>query len=829
MKRCPKCSQAYDDRYVVCPIDNTALVAAGPAADPMVGRLLDNRYQIVSKIGEGGMGAIYKAVHTEMGRTCAIKLMTAISVGNEDAIARFKREAKMASRIDNPHAVIIYDFGVAENGMLFLAMEFIDGKPLSRIMAESRMLPIDRVVHITNQITEGLAAAHALEIVHRDLKPDNIMITRKGNDSDYVKVLDFGIAKTVADDGDGAEHLTKTGFVLGTPVYMSPEQLLGEKLDPRSDIYSLAIIIYQMLGGQLPFTGDNPQSVMMKRITSQPIPLRSIAPSLSEDVEQAVMQGLTRDPENRTPTVEAFAAALRDAARGTRQVIGERPTQKMPDIEGRTMEWSRIQTEAHENAPTNKEEGTLGFQSPSTMEGARGTYPMTQAGQSATKHSTGERQKRTTSENTALPFEPQPPPAQPIQPTLQVPPQPPARVPTVVDRIPAPPAQNFITNRDLATPPTNRADVVSHPPQRKPIALWAGIAIAVVGIIAVIAFIMMSRGNAGFNLEVKGAPAGSEVYINDARRDTVGSDGTLKLADIAPGQITIRVTHQGLVDFIATVNGSKGEERSVEALLLPLPTEINYKGKMALIPAGEFVMGSDNPEGSEQPAEKVTLPDYYIDKYEVTNAEYKQFCDATGRSYPKTSFIYGEFRQKPAPDDEYFLKHPDSPVIGITYEDAAAYANWVNKRIPDEAEWEKAASWDPKTGKKLLWPWGNNSAGVKANVEREKTSRIEPGGSFESDKSSYGVFDMAGNVREYVAVKSASSGNAAQSQNIKAKDVLIRGGSLDSDYDNAKNTKRNLLPSEAIERRLGTAIFGFRCAVYAHDPKLTENLRSRSK
>src|ERR1044072_2726116 len=281
MKKCPKCAQTYEDRQQVCPIDKTALIIV----DPMIGRTLDNRYQIISKIGEGGMGAIYKALHSEMGRTCATKLRTPIPPGNEDAVAGFKREAKMASRIDNPHAVIIYDFGVAETGMLFLAMEFIDGKPLSRVISENRVLPLDRVVHITNQISEGLAAAHALEIVHRDLKPDNIMVTRKGSDSDYVKVLDFGIAKTVADDGDGAEHLKKTGFVLGTPVYMSPEQLLGENLNPRSDIYSLAIIVYQMLGGQLPFTGDNPQSVMMKRITSHPVPLRSIAPSVSEAIE----------------------------------------------------------------------------------------------------------------------------------------------------------------------------------------------------------------------------------------------------------------------------------------------------------------------------------------------------------------------------------------------------------------------------------------------------------------------------------------------------------------------------------------------------------------
>ncbi|MGA9771927.1 MAG: bifunctional serine/threonine-protein kinase/formylglycine-generating enzyme family protein [Blastocatellia bacterium] len=796
MKKCPKCAQTYEDRQEVCPVDKSALIIV----DPMIGRLLDNRYQIVSKIGEGGMGAIYKAVHSEMGRTCAIKLMTAISAGNEDAVARFKREAKMASRIDNPHAVIIYDFGVAEGGMLFLAMEFIDGKPLSRAMAEQRMLPIDRVVHITNQIAEGLAAAHALEIVHRDLKPDNIMITRKGSDHDYVKVLDFGIAKTVTDDGEGAENLTKTGFVLGTPVYMSPEQLLGEKLDPRSDIYSLAIIVYQMLGGQLPFTGDNPQSVMMKRITSNPVPLRSIAPTVTEAIEQVVMDGLAREPENRTPTVETFAKALGLAARGSTKAVGERPTQRMPEVESHTMEWSLLQTEAQKSAPT-KEDGTLTFQSPSTVERSRNTYPLTQAGQPFTQPQTAERPPRRTAENTALPFDPQPAPPPADAPPAVAP------TPTVREQNIAYTPEKFITNRDLHTPAQNRTDVVSQPARRKPVLLFAAIGAAIIAI-AVIAFLLIPRGGSGFAINIKGAPPGSTVYINDAQRSTVGADGTIKLPDLTPGQAAVRITRDGYADFTTTLSGNKGEEKSVEALLLPM--EVDYSGKMALVPAGEFEMGSD--------ARKVTLPAYYIDKYEVTNAEYKKFCDATGHAIPKSSFIYGEYKSKAIPDDEYFLKHPNSPIIGITYEDAVAYANWANKRIPDEAEWEKAASWDPVTGKKRLWPWGNEAAGVKANIDNKETAKIEPGGQFAGDKSAYGVFDMGGNVREYVA-----------NQNLADKEILLRGGSLGSDFDSAKTTKRVIVRLEDMQKNAGSLIFGFRCAVYANDPKLMDILRSRGK
>lgn len=788
MKKCPKCAQTYEDRQEVCPIDKTALIVV----DPMIGRMLDNRYQVMSKIGEGGMGAIYKAVHSEMGRTCAIKLMTAISTGNEDAVARFKREAKMASRIDNPHAVIIYDFGVADGGMLFLAMEFIDGKPLSRVMAEQRMLPIDRVVHITNQIAEGLAAAHALEIVHRDLKPDNIMITRKGNDFDYVKVLDFGIAKSVTDDGEGAENLTKTGFVLGTPVYMSPEQLLGEKLDPRSDIYSLAIIVYQMLGGQLPFTGDNPQSVMMKRITSHPVPLRSIAPSVSEEIEQVVMDGLARDPENRTPTVETFARALAIAARGSRANAVEKPTQRMPDVESHTMEWSRLQTDAQKSAPT-KEDGTLTFQSPSTA-------PLTGGAQPFTQPKTVEPSPRRTAENTALPFDP-----------------PPVLTPTVRDQPVAPTPERFITNKDLGAHVPHRTEIVSQnqPERRKPVALLAGIAVAVIAL-AVVAFMFIPRGGSGFTLQIKGAPPGSVVYINDAQRSSVGSDGTIKLADLQPGQAVVRVARDGYADFTTTVSGNKGEEKSVEAALLPM--EVDYKSKMVLIPAGEFEMG-DNSFADEKPAHKVTVPAYYIDQFEVTNAQYKAFCDANNRTYPETIV-----------SNDYFTAKPDAPVVGLIYDEAAAYAKWVGKRLPSEAEWEKAASWDPATQTKRKWPWGNNPGGATANVSLKEKPNIADVGQFAGDVSAYKVHDMGGNAGEWVdAFYQPYEGNQTSNSDFGTKYRVVRGGSIQSTLEQARTTFRGHVPVEVPEAMKKKLLIGFRCVISANDPKIQETLRARGK
>jgi len=252
MRACPKCYKKYENDKQVCPDDLCPLVAveAGPL-DLMPGKLIANHFLLVEEIGRGGMGSVFKAIHTEMGRICAIKFLTSVGANDEAALARFRREAQMASRIDNPHVVIIYDFGQMEGGTAYLAMEYVEGAPLSKFVARERPVSIERVVRIAGQIGAALEAAHRLGIVHRDLKPDNIMITQKGGQADFVKVHDFRIAKTDADDS--ADVITQGNIVLGTPVYMSPEQLAGGKLDGRSDVYSFALIVYEILGGRLQF------------------------------------------------------------------------------------------------------------------------------------------------------------------------------------------------------------------------------------------------------------------------------------------------------------------------------------------------------------------------------------------------------------------------------------------------------------------------------------------------------------------------------------------------------------------------------------------------
>jgi serine/threonine protein kinase/tetratricopeptide (TPR) repeat protein len=311
MDKCTYCGETHDNLGEFCPNHPTLALEdesrrQARTADPLSGRLLAGRYRLLQKIGEGGMGAVYKAVHTKIDRICAIKLLTSANEPGVVTAERFNREARLASRIISPHAVLIYDFGEAEEGLLYLAMEYVDGCPLSGVLEEGP-ISVSRALTITRQIADVLTEAHRLGIIHRDLKPANIMITRKDSGSDFVKVLDFGIAKHILGE---SEHLTASGLIIGTPAYMSPEQVLGEDVDARSDVYSLAVLVYRMLGGQLPFQGSNPQTLLAKKLTGDPLPLRAVVPSIDASVERAVMSGLQRDLKARTATAEEFVSAL---------------------------------------------------------------------------------------------------------------------------------------------------------------------------------------------------------------------------------------------------------------------------------------------------------------------------------------------------------------------------------------------------------------------------------------------------------------------------------------------------------------------------------------
>ncbi|HEX7939454.1 MAG TPA: serine/threonine-protein kinase, partial [Gemmatimonadaceae bacterium] len=303
-KICPQCNTEYPPEQLFCPKDGSTLKSLGGAAD-LVGSIVQKVYHVQKKLGVGGMGTVYLAEHVKMGRKSALKVMNPGMVHDADAISRFNREAANASKINHPNVAAVYDFGETEDGLIFLAMEFIEGPSLTKVIEEAGSLTPLRAADITRQASEALAVAHDMGIVHRDLKPDNIMLAKGRDGVDIVKVVDFGIAKAGADEG---QKVTKTGMVVGTPEYMSPEQLSGDKLDGRSDTYSLALVAFNLMTGKLPFPGATSQETMIARLMEAPRTLAEMKPSTPWTPEvQAVMdRALARDAAERYQTAAEF-------------------------------------------------------------------------------------------------------------------------------------------------------------------------------------------------------------------------------------------------------------------------------------------------------------------------------------------------------------------------------------------------------------------------------------------------------------------------------------------------------------------------------------------
>jgi len=339
-RRCPRCGSVYSDAARFCPKDGSMLVEvqtkspnAKPAAPvsgsntsvrtppPAIGiggldrastlsnQLLDGRYQVAKKLGEGGMSYVYLAKELASGNEVAIKVLSPKLATDKSSVERLRREAGLAMRLDHPNVCRIMRLGESEDGLIYLVMPFLSGELLSDREVREGPMDLATGISVLREVCAGLHHAHELHIVHRDLKPENIMLVREDDGRDRAVVMDFGLAKERRADPSIAK-LTATGIILGTPEFMSPEQIRGKPLDARSDIYALGIVAFEMFSGKLPFQGRNAQEMMIARLRGEPLMLRQFRPDLPVALEKALARAMATNPESRFGTALEFAGAL---------------------------------------------------------------------------------------------------------------------------------------------------------------------------------------------------------------------------------------------------------------------------------------------------------------------------------------------------------------------------------------------------------------------------------------------------------------------------------------------------------------------------------------
>jgi serine/threonine protein kinase len=318
MVRCLRCACLCEEAHAYCFACGGELLDSARATpqDTLVGRELPGGYRITCLIGVGGMGRVYCAEQIALGRLVAVKVVHPEFADDELAAARFVNEARTASRLNHPNSVAIFDFGMTQDGLPYIVMEYLKGQDLGRLAHARTALPLRRIVDILRQTLAALDEAHALGIVHRDLKPDNIVLEPLRSGLDMVKVVDFGLAKVVRGDiPSPPRFVSLPGLVCGTPEYMSPEQARGLALDGRSDLYALGIVLYELLTGCLPFAGDGPAGTLMLHLTELAIDPRTIAPerAIPAAFAEVAMHAIAKSPEDRFQTARAFSEALENA------------------------------------------------------------------------------------------------------------------------------------------------------------------------------------------------------------------------------------------------------------------------------------------------------------------------------------------------------------------------------------------------------------------------------------------------------------------------------------------------------------------------------------
>jgi serine/threonine protein kinase/formylglycine-generating enzyme required for sulfatase activity len=767
------------------------------------GQVLAERYEILAHLGTGGMSAVYQARDRLVGETIAIKFVLP-SISREPRLReKFKQEVLVARKLTHPNVVRIYDIG-EHHGMLFISMELIAGRTVAEILSQKKQFAVEVFLELFHQFTSALAYIHSQNVLHRDIKPQNLMYDKDG----VLKVMDFGIAR------DMASGQTNQPTRIGTPTYMSPELLKGAPLTRASDIYSAGILFYELLTGRKPFRKGTLRERMMKPVPRVSRLVRDI-PAKLDDV---IYRCLQIRPQDRFQSVEELISAASDLRYSRVMLSGTfsdllqsdppalhvvlpiflRTVQQLavihsnlllrPILTPTSIRWSekevQIKTvlaeeaqhtravyskylsfrEFNEVAPTALQvEGdiyVIGFMFYEILLGRR-LFKM----QFAELHR----------ENSDLKWlEWHGDPAKKATALQEILPGCPRVLSTTIEGM-MQKAEGQLS--DLATVEASFKSLLEE------LARKAGAGEDTVRV----RVRRLDDPTNGFFPKAKSlAKTGIiSILLVSAATGILGGGGWLiwKLLQLPTVPPTVE---------------SKDTPPVVSAQPSPnplLPRVIDSgTGPMMLVPETEFVMGTDDGVINEAPRHTVKLPAFYIDKYEVTNRLYREFCDDTGRTYPPN----------PSWDSHYFDK-ADYPVMNVSWYDARAYAVWAGKRLPTEAEWELAAR-GPNGN---VFAWGNEFRDNAANLAgaADGYKYTAPVGTFKLDVSQFGVVDMVGNVSEWIEdTYTFYSGNPQELPEGERLNRVVRGAGMDfgSDYAHL-SSRRSRAPGS-------TAAVGFRCA-----------------
>ncbi len=652
MKECQLCKNCFTDSVVTCPNDGMPTVHT-IAGEPV----LEGKYQIECRLGQGGMGIVYKARHAYLKTQLAIKVILPDLVGNDpQLVTRFRQEALAAAAIRHQNVVSVTDYGVIEGTVPFLVMEYVEGESLHDLLAREKLLSPERAFELMAAVCAGVGAAHHQGIVHRDLKPLNIMIcSDKPNMSQAVKILDFGLAKIKSGELLGSFVQAQTTGLMGSPYYMAPEQWADEEPDSRSDIYSLGVMLYQMLAGDVPFKGSSIPAIMKKHISDRAPTLQEGGVNASKELEQAIRHTLEKKPEDRTASVEVFVDELRQAIHPGQQFLHTAPGRSLPISSLKITSRPPKSSVYVDNIAVGqtKDDGLL------LLEGIQSGNHRLRVSHDGFQDWWGD---------VVCDGRPQEVVAE-LQHGMQD-------------------SRAAIPRPDMSVTGTGRSDLSTQ----------------------------YSQGPAGnmdqtiqqnfepnrFDVSVVTAPKTRKSFLSPW---LLGIGGLLAL-------LLIGIVGIGSAYMLGIIGGGNGSLSNNSASPTPVATPVT--AEMVEVPGGTFMMGREDGRDNERPENAVTVPSFKMDKFEITNGEYFAFISDSGYRPVPAHWV----NDRPVPETE---KMPVRFVnIGDIEAFARWRSNrdGVTYRLPTEAEWEYAARNGPKNN---LYPWGDTFDPKCAVTDKDNT------------------------------------------------------------------------------------------------------------